>query len=322
MIDVLKYAKERLKGATSLVYPTISEKELQDSVRQFIGSEQTWLQAAINRDPAIEKKGEEGINELLTYQGLHAIALHRWAHSEYNSGHFYEARRISQAARRITGGIEIHPGAKIGKNFFIDHGSGAVIGETARIGDDVFLYHGVTLGAWPGMKDATGRRHPIVGDNVTIGCETEILGTNIIGNNSTIGAGSKILGDVKIGKRVSIGAGVEILGDITIEDGVRIEAGAKIIGEKVRNGSEWEFVPIKIGNKAVIQADVLVKKDVPDGTVVVGSVPEIPGLIENPMVIGQPFLRKRGLPDTNVTQSFWQGLLQQFRRILPEGVGL
>lgn len=129
---------------------------------------------------------------LLLYPSIHALINHRIAHKLYKKKHFFLARLLSQISRFFTG-IEIHPGATIGKGLFIDHGMGVVIGETAEIGDDVLIYHGVTLG---GTGKDTGKRHPTVGNNVVIGCGAKVLGPINIGNNVKIGANSVVLKDV------------------------------------------------------------------------------------------------------------------------------
>ena len=126
---------------------------------------------------------------ILCYPGFHAILLHRVAHRFYNGGFYLLARIISQFARSLTG-IEIHPGAKIGRRFFIDHGMGVVIGETAEIGDDVLLYQGVTLG---GTGKDKGKRHPTIGNNVVIGGGAKVLGNITIGNCVKVGAGSVVV---------------------------------------------------------------------------------------------------------------------------------
>jgi serine O-acetyltransferase len=143
------------------------------------------------KDPAARN-----ILEVLTYQGLHAILLHRLAHALYVRRVPFLPRLISQLARFVTAGIEIHPGARIGKRFFIDHGAGVVIGETAIIGDNVMLYHQVTLGAtgwWKHRESANVKRHPTIGDNVTIGVGASILGPITIGHDSKIGAMALVL---------------------------------------------------------------------------------------------------------------------------------
>ena len=136
------------------------------------------------RDPAIKTK-----KEVLLYPYVWALWKYRKAHKYYEQGKFYKARKISQKAARKTG-IEIHPGAKIGKGLFIDHGNGVVIGETAELGDNVTLYQGVTLG---GTGKEQGKRHPTLEDNVMVCAGAKVLGSFCIGKNSKIGAGSVVL---------------------------------------------------------------------------------------------------------------------------------
>lgn len=146
------------------------------------------VQAVFDRDPAARTLWEV----LLLYPGLHAIWLHRLAHALWRSGFYFLARLISNISRWWTG-IEIHPGAKIGPGFFIDHGMGTVIGETAEIGADVTLYHNVTLGgvSWEKVK-----RHPTLEDHVVVGAGAQILGPITIGAHSRIGANSVVVKDV------------------------------------------------------------------------------------------------------------------------------
>ena len=146
------------------------------------------IQIVLKNDPAARSAFEV----LLLYPSIHALINHRIAHKLYKKKHFFLARLLSQISRFFTG-IEIHPGATIGKGLFIDHGMGVVIGETAEIGDDVLIYHGVTLG---GTGKDTGKRHPTVGNNVVIGCVAKVLGPINIGNNVKIGANSVVLKDV------------------------------------------------------------------------------------------------------------------------------
>jgi len=149
------------------------------------------IDVIFEKDPAARN-----IVEVLSYQGLHAILLHRLAHALYQRHVPVIPRLISQFARIATGGIEIHPGATIGKRFFIDHGAGVVIGETTEIGDNVMLYHQVTLGAtgwWKHRGDGRVKRHPTVEDNVTIGVGASVLGPVTIGHDSKIGAMSLVL---------------------------------------------------------------------------------------------------------------------------------
>ncbi len=139
------------------------------------------------RDPAIHSD-----IEVFLYPTFRAMLAYRRAHKHYEKGHYFRARYISQKAARKTG-IEIHPGAKIGKGFFIDHGNGVVIGETTEIGDNVTLYQGVTLG---GTGKEQGKRHPTIGNNVMISSGARVLGSITVGDNSKIGAGSVVLCDV------------------------------------------------------------------------------------------------------------------------------
>lgn len=139
------------------------------------------------RDPSIKSPWE-----VLLYPSFKVMLSYRRAHKLYEKGHYFWARRISQRAARRTG-IEIHPGAVIGKGFFIDHGSGVIIGETAVIGNNVTLYQGVTLG---GTGKETGKRHPTLKDNVMVSAGAKIIGSFTIGENSKIGAGSVVLEEV------------------------------------------------------------------------------------------------------------------------------
>jgi serine O-acetyltransferase len=137
------------------------------------------------RDPAARSV----LEIVLCYPGFHAVLLHRLAHRLYGNGWFTLARTISQFSRATTG-IEIHPGARIGRRFFIDHGMGVVIGETSEIGDDVLVYQGVTLG---GTGKDVGKRHPTIGDHVVIGTGAAILGNILVGDHVKVGAGSVVL---------------------------------------------------------------------------------------------------------------------------------
>lgn len=146
------------------------------------------INAVMEKDPAAKSV----LEVILCYPGIHAIIIHRIAHFLYDRKFYLISRIISQLGRFFTG-IEIHPGAKIGKRLFIDHGMGIVIGETAEIGDGVTLYHGVTLG---GTGKHKVKRHPTVGDNVLIGAGAKVLGPVSIGENSKIGAGAVVIDDV------------------------------------------------------------------------------------------------------------------------------
>jgi len=146
------------------------------------------LNAVLNRDPAARNK----LEVILNYSGLHALWGHRVAHWLWVHRARLLGRVVSQVTRTLTG-IEIHPGAKIGQGFFIDHGMGVVIGETSEIGDNVTLYHGVTLG---GTSLEKGKRHPTLDDNVVVGAGAKILGAIEIGANSRIGANAVVVKDV------------------------------------------------------------------------------------------------------------------------------
>jgi serine O-acetyltransferase len=146
------------------------------------------LAAARNHDPA----STSDLQVLLTAPGLHAIWVHRAAHAVWERGAHLPALVLAQAARSITG-VEIHPAARIGRRFFIDHGMGVVIGETADVGDDVMLYHGVTLG---GRSMQRVKRHPSVADGVVIGAGARVLGPVSIGEGAQIGANAVVVRDV------------------------------------------------------------------------------------------------------------------------------
>jgi serine O-acetyltransferase len=146
------------------------------------------IDCVFERDPAARSIPEV----LLCYPGLHAVYFHKVSHFLWNHKLKLLARLVSQFAR-FTTGIEIHPGAKIGRRFFIDHGMGVVIGETAEIGDDVTMYHGVTLGGTSWRKE---KRHPTIENNVMIGVGAKILGPVVVGHDSKIGANSVVVSEV------------------------------------------------------------------------------------------------------------------------------
>ncbi|MFC5997668.1 serine O-acetyltransferase [Quadrisphaera sp. GCM10027208] len=150
------------------------------------------LRTAASRDPAARSR----LELVLAYPGLHALWLHRLAHRMWaRPGLRLAARLLSHVNRALTG-IEIHPGAVIGRRFFIDHGMGVVIGETAVVGDDVMLYHGVTLG---GRSSSRGKRHPTLEDGVTVGAGARILGNITIGAGAQVGANAVVVKDVPPG---------------------------------------------------------------------------------------------------------------------------
>ena len=161
------------------------------------------------RDPAMHSDWE-----VLLYPSFRAIMNYRVSHKLYAKGHYFLARYLSQRSARRTG-IEIHPGATIGRGLFIDHGHGVVIGETAIVGDNVTLYQGVTLG---GTGKESGKRHPTIGDNVVVSSGAKILGSFTVGANSKIGSGSVVLHEVPPNSVV-----VGIPGRVVALDGVRVK---------------------------------------------------------------------------------------------------
>lgn len=167
------------------------------------------IEVVFEQDPAARTHFEV----MLTYSGLHAIWSHRVAHFLFKRKLFFLARTVSQISRFFTG-IEIHPGAKIGRRFFIDHGMGVVIGETCEIGDNVTVFQGVTLG---GTGKEKGKRHPTIKDNALIATGAKVLGSITIGENSKVGAGSVVLQDVPPNSTV-----VGIPGRVVIQDGIKV----------------------------------------------------------------------------------------------------
>jgi len=167
------------------------------------------IAAVKERDPAARST----LEIMLLYSGLHALWGYRFHHWLWIHGWRFPARSLSQLARLITG-IEIHPGAQIGRRFFIDHGMGVVIGETTIVGDDVTLYQGVTLG---GTGKETGKRHPTIGNNVAVGAGAKVLGNITVGENCRIGSGSVVLRDVPDNSTV-----VGVPGHIILRAGKRV----------------------------------------------------------------------------------------------------
>ena len=178
------------------------------------------IQSVFHRDPAARNAFEV----LTCYPGLHAVWLHRLAHGLWRSGWKWLARMVSNFGRWMTG-IEIHPGAKIGRRFFIDHGLGIVIGETAEIGDDVTIYQGVTLGGTSWNK---GKRHPTLADGVVVGAGAKVLGP------FTVGAGAKVGSNAVVTKEVPPGATVVgIPGRIIVKDDADQAAKRQAMAEKL-----------------------------------------------------------------------------------------
>lgn len=178
------------------------------------------IDAYLARDPA----AQSALEVLLLYPGVKAVQSHRRAHWFYEHDMKFIARFISQMSRHRTG-IEIHPGAKIGKRLVIDHGMGIVIGETAEIGDDCLIYHGVTLG---GTGKDSGKRHPTIGNNVLIGTGAKVLGPFKVGDNSRIAANSVVLGEIPPDS-TAVGVPARVI---------------KIAGQKVDYASEVDQVSV------------------------------------------------------------------------------
>ena len=164
------------------------------------------IECIFGRDPAVRSK----LEVVLCYPGFHAIQFYRLANFFWNLRLRLFGRFVSNLGRWLTG-VEIHPGAKIGRRFFIDHGMGVVVGETAEIGDDVTLYHGVTLG---GVSWSPGKRHPTLEDNVVVGSGAQILGPITIGKNSLIGANAVVTKNVPE-KSIMVGIPATRVGDAT-----------------------------------------------------------------------------------------------------------
>ncbi|MFZ5651293.1 MAG: serine O-acetyltransferase [Bacillota bacterium] len=169
------------------------------------------IRVVLERDPA----AKSALEVFLCYPGFHAVIMHRVAHFFYRRKMFLIARIVSQISRFFTN-IEIHPGARIGEGFFIDHGAGVVIGETTEIGSNVTIYQGVTLG---GTGKEKGKRHPTIGNNVVISTGAKILGSFTVGDNSKIGAGSVVLKSVPPNSTV-----VGVPGRVVVMDGVKVDS--------------------------------------------------------------------------------------------------
>ena len=179
------------------------------------------LDCVFDRDPAARTRFEV----ITTYPGFHAVLAHRFSHRLWNNGFYWLARIVSNLARWLTG-IEIHPAAVVGRRFFIDHGMGVVIGETAEIGDDCTLYHGVTLG---GTSWEKGKRHPTLGCDVVIGAGAKVLGPITIGDDVRIGSNAVVLKDVPAGATV-VGVPGRVVGGGKTEQEKRREAIATKMG--------------------------------------------------------------------------------------------
>ena len=186
------------------------------------------IDVVFEKDPA----AKNALEVILCYQGFHAILMHRMAHWLWNKRLRVAGRFLSNVARFLTG-IEIHPGATIGERFFIDHGTGVVIGETAEVGNDVLLYQGVTLG---GTGKEKGKRHPSLKDNIVVGTGAKILGNITIGDNVKIGAQSVVLTDVPANSTV-----VGVPGRVVAQNGMRVGRGADLEHGRLPDPMEETF---------------------------------------------------------------------------------
>lgn len=187
----------------------------------MLASLRAYIRSISERDPAARNTWEI----LTTYPGVHAVALHRLSHRLWQSRLYWIARILSHVGRWFTG-IEIHPGARIGRRFFIDHGMGVVIGQTAEVGDDCTFYHGVTLGGTAWHKE---KRHPTVGNNVVIGAGAKVLGPITVGDGARIGSNSVVVKDVPAGATV-VGIPGRVLTPVDDEVSRQREALARKIG--------------------------------------------------------------------------------------------
>ncbi len=227
------------------------QNKIDGLVKSYLDSHPDFITFAKSKDPAIKQKSDEDAKaELTFYPGVVAVAVHEEAHKLYKSGESLkrvQARQLSEAAHSRSG-IDIHPGTVLGGNCFIDHGTGDVIGETAKIGKNTLMYHGVTLGAY-GETDIA-HRHPEIGDNCTISTGVEVLGHVVVGNNVSISPNAFICGN-----NLHIGDNVEIKKSAKIEDNNEIASG------------------VKIGARAVIEKDTgVIDRDIaPDSHVSKGK---------------------------------------------------
>ena len=184
----MESAKSKQKFSAFAANAKSAAKNINKKIKAAANSVMEDVKTTRERDPA----AKSDIEVLLLYSGVHALIAYRAAHKLYEKEHYFAARAISQGARYITG-IEIHPGAKIGKGLMIDHGMGVVIGETAEIGDNCTIYQGVTLG---GTGKDVGKRHPTLGNNVMVGAGAKVLGPFRIGDNTKIAANAVVLEEI------------------------------------------------------------------------------------------------------------------------------
>jgi len=207
------------------------------------------ISAVFDRDPAARTTAEV----MFTYPGIHALLLHRGAHYLWQQDQKFVARAISYGSRIITG-IEIHPAAKIGRRFFIDHGVGVVIGETAEIGNDVTLYHGVTLG---GVSWNEGKRHPTLEDGVVVGAGAKVLGPFTVGKNAKIGSNAVVVKPVPAGATM-VGSAARMISEHHDENGAPLEPAAKKADVKHKVDAKDESTDILAQDK-VSEQDALLQ---------------------------------------------------------------
>ena len=223
-----------LDGAANAVSAAeYSAKKLYRRGRELVREVRYDISAFRQRDPA----ARSDLEVLLLYSGLHARIAHRLSHGLYQNGHHLAARAVSQGAKMITG-IEIHPGATIGRGLVIDHGSGVVIGETAEIGDNCTLYQGVTLG---GTGKDEGKRHPTLGNNVMVGAGAKVLGPMRIGDNTKIAAGAVVLDEIPADS-TAVGIPAKVV---------------KVAGQRVANDLDQIHIPDPVNQELTALRDTL-----------------------------------------------------------------
>lgn len=244
--------------------PFLSQTALQDQIDEithaYIAKNPEFVEIAIDKDPALKSVPKEEVPQILcTYPGVVAVAVHEVAHDLYKSGNFFTAIQLAQAAKARTG-IDIHPGTSIGKNLFIDHGTGDVIGGTAIIGNNTQIMHHVTLGNFIDAKEKNEKllehRHPIIGNDCFIGPGVQVLGRVMVGDNVNIKPMAKILGNnIVIGKGVSIGAGAVIEDGVVIKAGVKIGPGAQILFHKMKDDNDFFVIDKHVAPHAMVGRD-------------------------------------------------------------------
>lgn len=244
------------------------QNKIDGLVKNYLDSHPDFIEIAKTKDRAIQNKSNADAKaELAFYPGVVAVAVHEEAYKLYKSGESLkkiQARQLSESAHSRTG-IDIHPGTKIGDNLFVDHGTGVVIGETAKVGKNTLMYHGVTLGAY-GETDAS-HRHPEIGDNCTISTGVDVLGHVRIGNNVKLNPHVKLQGNnITVGNKVAIGSSAQIADNNEIADGIIIGTAAVIhkgVGRIEQNIPAYSHVLKEKGELKIIRIeDMANRKDV------------------------------------------------------------